>query len=102
MAYVTIRFAARPAICRTSTEWRTDRMPVEARSFEWLAERRQAGSRLAGKCVCIVDNLVATGATVCEVSKALRRAGARRVYAAVIGRTVFAGDVQALSVEAVV
>jgi ComF family protein len=48
-----------------------------------------------GKRVCIVDNLMATGATVHEVAKVLRRAGARGVYAAVIARTVLAGDAQA-------
>ena len=52
---------------------------------------------VAGKRVCIVDNLLATGATICEVSKVLRRAGAKRIYAAVISRTVLSGDTQASS-----
>ncbi|MFH1745655.1 MAG: double zinc ribbon domain-containing protein [Planctomycetota bacterium] len=51
--------------------------------------------QLKGRCVCIIDNLLASGATICEVSKVLRRAGARRIYAAVISRTVLAGDMQA-------
>jgi ComF family protein len=50
---------------------------------------------LADKTVCIVDNLMATGATVCEVSKALRRAGAKRIYAAVAARAVSSGEPQA-------
>ena len=50
---------------------------------------------VADKTVCIVDNLMATGATVCEVSKVLRKMGAKRIYAAVASRTVLAGDFQA-------
>ncbi len=46
--------------------------------------RRRPG--VAGRCVCIVDNVVVSGATVHEVSRALRQAGARRIYAAVVGR----------------
>ena len=42
--------------------------------------------RVAGRTVCIIDNLLVTGATVCEVSKVLRRAGAKRIYAAVLAR----------------
>ena len=60
-----------------------------------FACRRWMNGRLAGARVCIVDNLLATGATVHEVSKVLRRAGARRIHAAVIARTVLAGDTQA-------
>jgi ComF family protein len=54
---------------------------------------RRAGARqVAGKTVCIVDNLVTSGATVCELSKVLRRAGAKKIYAAAIARTVLGGD----------
>ncbi len=53
------------------------------------------GARLEGRRVCIVDNLLATGATICEVAKVLRRAGAREIRAAVVSRTVLAGDAQA-------
>lgn len=48
--------------------------------------------RVAGKTVCIVDNLAAAGATLVEVSKVLRRAGARRIYAAVVARPAAPGD----------
>lgn len=51
--------------------------------------------RIAGLTVCIVDNLLVSGATLCEVSKVLRAAGARRVYAAVAARTMPPGDFQA-------
>ena len=61
--------------------------------------QRRAERRLGGKRVCIIDNLLATGATVHEVSKALRRAGAGRIYAALIGRTVLVGDDQATAAD---
>jgi ComF family protein len=38
---------------------------------------------VSGRVVCIVDNLVVSGATIYEVSKVLRKAGARRIYAVV-------------------
>ncbi len=47
---------------------------------------------VAGKTVCIVDNLMAAGATVYEVSKVLRKAGAKRIYAAVLARSASPGD----------
>ncbi|MBU0641393.1 MAG: hypothetical protein KKB50_21240 [Planctomycetes bacterium] len=53
---------------------------------------RRSAKCLVGGTVCVVDNLLMSGATVCEVSKALRRAGAKRIYAAVIVRTVAPGD----------
>jgi predicted amidophosphoribosyltransferase len=49
-------------------------------------------TRLTGWTVCIVDNLVSTGATIAEVSKVLRRAGAKRIYAATIARPAAPGD----------
>jgi predicted amidophosphoribosyltransferase len=47
---------------------------------------------LAGKTVCIVDNLMKTGATVTEVSKVLRRAKAKLIYTAVVVRPASPGD----------
>ncbi|MBK9119844.1 MAG: ComF family protein [Phycisphaerales bacterium] len=47
---------------------------------------------VSGRVVCIIDNLLVTGATVVEVSKVLRRAGARRIYAAVVARPAAPGD----------
>lgn len=38
---------------------------------------------VSGRVVSIVDNLIVSGATIYELSKVLRRAGARRVYAVV-------------------
>ena len=60
-----------------------------------FAARSGARRTLAGARVCIVDNLLATGATVYEVSKVLRRAGARHICVAVIARTVLGGHQQA-------
>lgn len=47
---------------------------------------------LRGRTVCVVDNLMMTGATVHEVAKVLRRAGARRIYAVVAARPAAPGD----------
>ncbi len=52
----------------------------------------QADRLVRGKTVCIIDNLLMTGATVCELSKILRHFGAKRIYAAVIGRPPTPGD----------
>lgn len=46
---------------------------------------------VAGKCVCIVDNVITSGATLHELSKTLRRAGARPIFAAVLARATGAG-----------
>lgn len=50
--------------------------------------------KIAGKTVCIIDNLLVTGATIHEVSKVLRKSGARRIYAAVVARASLPGDPQ--------
>ncbi len=47
-----------------------------------------------GKTVCIVDNLLVSGATICEVAKALRKAGAKQIYAAVVARAAPAREIQ--------
>lgn len=44
------------------------------------------------RTVCVIDNLMLSGATVCEVAKVLRASGARRVYAAVVARPAAPGD----------
>lgn len=45
-----------------------------------------------GLTICIIDNVMVSGATVCEVAKALRRGGAKRIYAAVVARSTVSGD----------
>ncbi len=72
---------------QTRTRSRTERFRNVRGCFG--ASRRPA---VAGRTVCIVDNLVVTGATLHEVAKVLRRAGARRIYAAVAARSAPAGD----------
>jgi ComF family protein len=57
-----------------------------------FAPRPRQHRRLAGRTVCIIDNLVTTGGTICEVAKALRRGGAKRIYAATVVRTAAPGD----------
>lgn len=49
-------------------------------------------ANLTGQTVCIIDNLLVSGATVTEVSKVLRKLGARRIYAAVLARTPPPGE----------
>jgi len=50
-----------------------------------FALRRVEGARLVGRTVCIVDNVLVSGATAHEVARVLRRARAR-VYVAVASR----------------
>lgn len=49
-----------------------------------MAERWILPLSVSGKRVCIIDNLMTTGATIQEVAKATRRAGASAVYAAIL------------------
>jgi ComF family protein len=45
-----------------------------------------SGARLDGASVCLVDDITTTGATLAEVRRVLKRAGAARVYAAVLAK----------------
>jgi predicted amidophosphoribosyltransferase len=56
----------------------------------WMPPWRRR--KLAGRTVCIVDNLLVSGATVTAVSRELRRLGARRIYAVVAARPPAPGD----------
>ena len=46
----------------------------------------------SGSCVCIVDNVITSGATLYEMSRILRKAGAKTIYAATLGRAQLPGD----------
>lgn len=62
--------------------------PSRAARFEQVAGCFAAARRpgVEGRTVCVIDNLIVSGATLHEVSKTVRAAGARRVYAAVLAR----------------
>ena len=51
-----------------------------------------AADALRGRTVCLVDNLIVSGATICEAAKTLHRIGVRRIYAAVLARPPAPGD----------
>ncbi len=74
--------------CFATHGWWRERLPGWAR--HWLRRWRALGLR--GRTVCVVDNLIVAGATIHEVAKVLRKAGARRVYAAVVARGPAPGD----------
>lgn len=73
---------------------RTRMVPSQTRQTSRAARMRQVRdtfgprrrSGVTGRCVCIIDNVLVSGATIHEVSRQLRRCGARRIYAAVVGR----------------
>lgn len=48
--------------------------------------------RLRGRGVLLVDNIIVSGATVCEAARMLHKAGVREVYAAVVARSVLPGE----------
>lgn len=51
-------------------------------------------AKVRGRTVCIVDNIVVSGATIHEVSRVLRAAGAKRIYCAAAARAVLPGETQ--------
>lgn len=58
------------------------------------------GVRVLGETVCIIDNVATSGATLWAVSRVLRAAGARRIYAVIAGRAAPFNDPQPDAVPA--
>lgn len=88
-----------PALRRIRHTPSQTRLPSRQRRFEnvrgcFALKPRQA-RHLAGAAVCIVDNLIVSGATVHEMSMVLRRAGAKPVVAAVLARSALRREDQA-------
>lgn len=91
-----IRTPMRECTCRV--RYRPSQMGIASRTarFENVADsfgpRRWPPVDLTGQTVCIVDNLLLTGATIYEVAKTLRKRGAKRIYAAVVARPAGPAD----------
>lgn len=64
---------------------RVERARVMRGAFE-VRRGRRAGPGLSGRTVLLVDDILTTGATCGAAARALKRAGAARVVAVVIGR----------------
>lgn len=63
-----------------------------ARPRRWALAAGDARLSIDGRTVCVIDNVLYTGATVCEVSKVCRRLRANAIYAAVVSRPPAADD----------
>jgi len=51
------------------------------------AFRMAWGARVTGKCLCVIDDVCTSGATLREMGRVLKTAGAARVFGAVVART---------------
>jgi ComF family protein len=60
--------------------------PPQRRENVQAAFRVRRPQRVAGRCVLLVDDILTSGATCSESARMLKRAGARRVVVAVLGR----------------
>ncbi|QOJ14467.1 MAG: ComF family protein [Planctomycetia bacterium] len=99
-----LRLPLLPLVTRVRYAPSQTHIPIRTRRFSNVADcfalahpdavrrvpRRDARSR--GPVLCIVDNLLMSGATVHEVSRVLRAGGAGRVHLAVAARTRSDGD----------
>ncbi|GMV96270.1 MAG: amidophosphoribosyltransferase [Phycisphaerae bacterium] len=56
------------------------------------AFRTARGARLEGACVCVIDDVSTTGATLREMTRVLKDAGAERVFAGVAAKTQLGVD----------
>lgn len=63
------------------------------------AFRVAAPERIAGRTVIVVDDVMTTGSTVSECARVLKRAGAEKVFAATVARTLKLAGAQGFSQE---
>lgn len=61
------------------------------------AFRVAAPQRIAGRTVIVVDDVMTTGTTLSECARVLKRAGAERVFAATVARTLKRAEAASLS-----
>jgi ComF family protein len=71
---------------RTGTTLSQEGLSRAARRRNVKGRFRVRARRVRGKTVLLVDDVLTTGATLSEAARALRRAGAKAVYAAVVAR----------------
>jgi len=82
------------AVRRTKYAPSQSELPSKQQRFENVVQSFEVKSPwpwvpaadVKGRTVCIIDNVLVSGATLIEVSKALRRAGAKAIYAAIFAR----------------
>ena len=70
----------------TTAQFRLDRRHRAANVHEAFAVRPEARARIANRWVVLVDDVVTTGATLCEAARALLDAGAGAVSAVCVAR----------------
>ena len=58
-----------------------------------------APERVRGRTLIVIDDVMTTGTTVSECARVLKRAGAEKVFAATVARTLKAADAPAFSYE---
>ena len=63
------------------------------------AFRVTAPQRISGRTVIVVDDVMTTGTTVSECARVLKRAGAEKVFAATVARTLKRADAPSFSKE---
>lgn len=82
------RIGSRVLVRLRDTEPQSGKTAGERRRNVGGAFRCRRSAVVRGRCVLLVDDVVTTGATLTAAARALRRAGARHVAAAVVARTV--------------
>ncbi len=70
----------------TTAQYRLDRRHRASNVHDAFAVRSDARARIAGRWIVLVDDVVTTGATLCETARALLDAGAGAVSAVTVAR----------------